>query len=259
MSDQSDRKPVKIKIWRPKTKFLNRVLMAISIFGIGQWAFYGIFRCPFIVPYVQCQNCPIVTCHGRIFNLFWGFWGGLFFLTLFFGRAFCGWLCPGGTVNRLLGSFSKLRFKPGSLPERTLPWGKYLALTICLYLVFMVLQPRVNVPIRVGEFFLAVRQTFQFAEPVWIARTIAVLAIVALGIILPAAWCRYACPTGGLLELAGRFSLFRVFKTSHCNDCDKCRKVCYLNTRPEEVNCTNCGDCIESCPQKCIGVGRNSE
>lgn len=255
----SERKGAAPEIWRPKTKILNRVLMGLTLLGLGQWAFYGIFRCPFIVPYVQCENCPVISCHGRIFNLFWGFWGGLFLLTIVFGRAFCGWLSPGGTVNRLLGSFLKFRFKAGGLAERALPWGKYLALAISLYFVFMILQPRVNIPIRVGEFFMAVRQTFEFAEPVWIARTLLVLAIVALGIIIPAAWCKYACPTGGLLELTGCRSLFKVFKTSQCNGCDKCRQACYLNTRPEESNCTNCGDCIQPCPQECIGLGRNQE
>lgn len=261
MSDNKAKvKAVETGFWRPlKTKAVNRILMMLMLIGIGQWSFYGIFRCPFIVPYVQCQNCPVITCHGRIFNLFWGFWGGLFFLTVLFGRAFCGWLCPGGAVNRLLGSFSKVRLKRGGFLAKALPWGKYISLALCLYLIFLVLQPRVNIPIRVGEFLPAIAQTFQFAQPVWIVRTLAVLAIVALGILLPAAWCKYACPTGGGLELAGKFSLFRVFKTSKCNNCDKCRKACYMDTRPEESNCTNCGDCIDSCPQDCIGLGRKPE
>ena len=247
-------------IWRPlKIKLINRLIMGVSLVGLGQWAFYGIFRCPFIVPYVQCQNCPVVTCHGRIFNLFWGFWGGLFLLTIVFGRAFCGWLCPGGTVNRILGSFSKVRLKPSNWPARILPWGKYLVLAGCFYLIFLVLQPRVNVPIRVGGFFLAVGQTFQFADRIWVARTLIVLGVFAVGLILPVAWCRFVCPTGGLLEALGRFSIFRVFKTSRCNNCDLCRRVCYVDTRPEETNCTNCGDCLPACPQKCIGIGRNPE
>ena len=70
------------------------------------------------------------------------------------------------------------------------------------------------------------------------------------------AWCRFACPAGGLLEFVKRFSLFRVYKTTACTDCDKCRRACYMDTRPEETNCTNCGDCLNACPQRCIGIGR---
>jgi polyferredoxin len=117
-------------------------------------------------------------------------------------------------------------------------------------------QPRVNIPIRIGEFVPAVAQTWEFAQPVWVVRTIFVLAALAIGIALPAAWCRFVCPTGGALELVRHFGIFRVFKTNDCNNCNLCKKDCYMDTRPEETNCTNCGDCVHSCPQKCIGIGK---
>ncbi len=245
-------------LWRPKTLMLNRVLQVAMLVGLGQWSFYGIFRCPFLVPYINCQNCPVITCHGRIFSLFWGFWLGWIALTLLFGRAFCGWLCPGGFVNRLLGSFSVIRLERGGMAEKFMPWGKYLGLALALWILFQMNQPRVNIPIRVGEFFPAIIQTWNFAQPVWIFRTMFVLGMLVLGVALPVAWCRFACPTGGVLEPVSRFSLFRVFKTKACNDCNLCKKSCYMDTRPQESNCTNCGDCIHSCPQKCIGIGRKA-
>jgi polyferredoxin len=224
--------------------------------GIGQWSFYGIFRCPFIVPYISCQNCPVITCHGRLFSVFWGFWAGLIVLAVLFGRAFCGWLCPGDFANRILGVFARLRLKRENLAQKLLPWGKYIGIAVALYVLIVMDQPRVNIPIRIGEFFAAVQQTWNFAEKIWIVRTIIVLAILAVGILVPAAWCRFACPTGGVLDAARRFSLFRVFKTNSCDDCDSCKRACYMDTRPEESNCTNCGDCIHFCPQDCIGLGK---
>ena len=243
-------------IWRPKTRIVNRLLHIAMLAGLGQWSFYGIFRCPFIVPYINCQNCPVITCHGRLFSLFWGFWAGWILLAVLFGRAFCGWLCPGGFINRLLGSFAKLRLERETLLHRLLPWGKYFGLALTLWVLLEMNQPRVNIPIRVGEFFPAIAQTWNFAQPIWIVRTVFILAILVLGIFLPAAWCRFVCPTGGALEPTGRFGIFRVFKTGDCNNCELCKKACYMDTRPEETNCTNCGDCIHSCPQKCIGIGR---
>ena len=245
-------------LWQPKTRILNRLLHAVMLAGIGQWSFYGIFRCPFIVPYINCQNCPVITCHGSIFSLFWGFWAGWVVLIALFGRAFCGWLCPGGALNRLMGIFARLRPQRENLMQRLLPWGKYLGLALSLQVLLAMNQPRVNIPIRVGEFFPAIAQTWDFAQPVWMVRTACILALVALGLVLPAAWCRFACPTGGVLEALRRFSLFRVRKTGACNDCDACKHACYMDTRPEEANCTNCGDCIPSCPQRCIGIGRKA-
>ena len=57
----------RLKVWRRFSQLAMLVLL-------GQWSFYGIFRCPFLVPYVSCQNCPVITCHGRILSTFWGFW-----------------------------------------------------------------------------------------------------------------------------------------------------------------------------------------
>ena len=247
---------VEKNLWRPETRLFNRLMHIAMVAIIGQWSFYGIFRCPFIVPYIHCEGCPVITCHGRIFSLFWGFWAGWLALAVVFGRAFCGWLCPGGITSRILGAFTRLRLKRETLAQKLLPWGKYLGIIIVLWVLMVMEQPRVNVPIRIGEFFPAILQTWNFAQPVWIVRTIFVLAILAAGIALTAAWCRFACPTGGILEPTRHFSLFRVFKTNSCNNCNSCKEACYMDTRPEESNCTNCGDCIHSCPQKCIGLGR---
>ena len=243
-----------------KVRLLNRLVQGIGLLGLGQWSFYGIFRCPFIVPYIQCETCPVVTCHGRIVSLFWGFWLGLLIVALVFGRAFCGWLCPGGTVNRLIGFLGRktvaVKLQPAGKADSLLPWGKYLTLVLVGYCWFILAMPRVNIPIRVGEFFPAVAQTFEFANVEWVVRTVIVLSLAALGLLLPSLWCRYVCPTGGLLDLFRKWSLYKVYKTGACNDCQHCRNACYMETRPGEKNCTNCGDCLGVCPQQCIHMGR---
>ena len=140
--------------------------------------------------------------------------------------------------------------------------GFIAAVAVVLVLWFGLNNPRSIPPIRVGEFWSAVVLSFTHATPYWLVRTIVVLAIVAGGFIVGNLWCRFACPTGGLLELIRRFSVFRVYKTGACNDCDKCLKVCEMKTRPDEINCTNCGDCIGSCPVGAIeseGNGRDRD
>lgn len=234
----------------------RRLTQAAALAIMGQWSFYGIFRCPFIVPYVSCQNCPVITCHGRLFSMFWGFWLLLPLSVLLFGRAFCGWACPGGLANQLLGKLApvKLRVKNGF--TRTAPYFKYLGLALALYVLFILGQPREAVPIRIGDFFNSVVLTFEHANLIWLIRTGFVLGFLGIGLIVAGAWCRFACPTGGLLEAFKAFSLFKVYKTDHCNDCDKCLKACHMGTRPEESNCTNCCDCVSVCPQDAIKIGR---
>lgn len=240
---------IRLSVWRRLTQL---GMLAV----LGQWSFYGIFRCPFIVPYVSCQNCPVITCHGRLLTMFWGFWLLLPLSALLVGRAFCGWACPGGLANQMLGKLAPLKLRARNLFTRVAPWGALLALAGCLYVWLLMGQPRTNIPIRVGEFFGAVRLTFEHADLFWLVRTVTVLGLVALGLVVANFWCRFACPTGGTLEIMKRFSLFGFFKTNACNGCDKCLRVCEMGTRPAETNCTNCGDCAGSCPEDAIRFGR---
>ena len=235
---------------------LRRGVQVAMLGLLGQWALYGIIRCPFPVPFVDCQNCPVITCWGRITTLFWGFWLALPLTVLLFGRAFCGWLCPGGLLNQMLGRIAPLKLRSNSPLIRFSSWGTVLGLVVALALWLGLDNPRWMVPIRVGEFQQAVMLSFEHAGLNWLIRTGVLLAFIVAGLVAANLWCRVACPTGGMLELLKRFSLFKVYKTPECNDCDKCRTVCEMGTRPAEQNCTNCADCVGSCPVNVIKIGK---
>jgi polyferredoxin len=176
--------------------------------------------------------------------------------VVLFGRAFCGWLCPGGLVNQIIGKVSILKMRVQNRFLKIAPLGLGVGLAVALVLWLGYGNPRSMVPIRIGEFWNSIRLSFEHASVFWLTRTFVVLGLVAAGLVIANLWCRFACPTGGLLELVKRISLFRVFKTSACNDCNACLRICEMGTRPDEVNCTNCGDCLKSCPVDAIKVGR---
>jgi len=234
----------------------RRITQLIFLGIMGQWSFYGIFRCPFIVPYVSCQNCPVITCHGRLFTMFWGFWLLLPISVILFGRAFCGWACPGGLINQLFGILAPIKLRLKILVHPIAPYLKHLAFILSLYVYFIMDQPREAVPIRMGDFFNSVALTFEHANLIWLVRTFIVLGILALGLILANAWCRYACPAGGLLETLKSISIYKVYRTNACDACDKCIKACHMGTFPAESNCTNCCDCVSVCPRDAIKIGR---
>ena len=239
-----------------RLRIVRRISQLVMLALLGQWSFYGIFRCPFLVPYVSCQNCPVITCHGRIVTMFWGYWLLLPVSALLFGRAFCGWGCPGGLLNQMIGRMAPFKLRVRNTFTRFAPFGKYLGLAVALSCYYILAQPRVDVPIRIGEFFQSVALTFEHANMEWLVRTFFVLGFLGLGLIVASAWCRFACPGGGLLELVRHLALFRFYKTSKCNDCNQCLDVCHMGTRPDEANCTNCGDCREVCPSDAIVFGR---
>ena len=235
---------------------IRRLSQAGFIGILGQWSFYGIFRCPFVVPYVSCRNCPVITCHGRLFAMFWGFWLLLPLSVILFGRAFCGWACPGGLVNQLLGKIAPFKLRTGNFVIRFGRAGLYIGLLVASAVYFYLGQPRSNIPIRTGDFFQSVGLTFEHAGTLWLVRSFIVIGLLALGLLFANVWCRFACPTGGMIETVKRLSLFRFYKTQACNDCDKCLGACEMGTRPGEPNCTNCGDCRDVCPAGAIRFGR---
>jgi ferredoxin-type protein NapH len=243
------RRPAGRTGWLPRARRATQ-LAAVAV--LGQWSFYGIFRCPFTVPYVSCSSCPVLTCHGRLLTLFWGFWLALPLAVLLFGRAFCGWACPGGFVNQLIAKIAPLRPRAEALWARIAASGGVAALAWAGWAFYTQGQKRVAIPIRVGGFFESVALTFQHASPPWLVRTWVVLGLVACGIVVANAWCRFACPTGGALELVRRFSLFGFRRTADCNDCDACRRACELGTRPDGAGCTSCGTCRGACPTGAI-------
>ncbi len=245
------------KAAKPSRLKTFRNLSQLTFLGIlGQWSFYAIFRCPFPVPFINCATCPVITCWGRITSLFWGFWLILPLSVILFGRAFCGWACPGGLASRLIVKLSPLKKRLYNYVTRVAPWGMVLGVAVTLFLWLGLDNPRWAVPIRVGGFFESVGLTFEHANIYWLTRTLTVLGLFLLGLTGANLWCSWACPSGGVLEAVRRFSFFRIYKNSKCNDCNVCQKVCDMKTRPDEINCTNCGDCVEVCPQNAIIIGR---
>lgn len=243
-----------------KLIWLRRSVQSAALLLLGQWSFYGIFRCPFAVPFVNCRSCPVITCMGRVTTLFWGFWLLLPLSALIFGRAFCGWLCPGGLLNQLLAKLAPIKARVRNRWLSAAGWGKYLAILAVIYLFFVLGNPRWAIPIRTaGDFIEALKLTFAHAFQPWMIRSGLVLALVAAGLIVANLWCRFACPTGGLLEIFRRFAWLRVYKNTNCNDCDKCLRICAMGTRPAESNCTSCGDCLDICPQDAIKFGHGKE
>lgn len=237
-----------------RLKWMRRMSQTAMLFVIGEFGFYGIFRCPFAVPYVNCAGCPVVQCPGRW--MVYPFWVVLGISAIFFGRAFCGWACPGGLVSELLSNLSNIGNEIKRNVDAKLHLLKYLVLAAGLVFWLSLSNPRWAIPIRTGEFWASVSLTFQHADNLWLTRTLFILGFMVLGGILGSLWCRYLCPTGGALEGLRRFGLFQFRKSDDCNDCGLCLKACKMNTQPESHNCINCGDCLKSCPSDAILFGK---
>jgi MauM/NapG family ferredoxin protein len=188
-------------------------------------------------------------------------------LTLLFGRVWCGWLCPLGTLLEWL-SPRRTRTNPHPPAER---WRilKYLILfailaaailgnqtlifldpiTILTRTVATSIWPAVRYGVVGVESFLyrfpalwghldvihngMVQPLFQEVQPVFaLAFVIALLflGLVALNRWAERFWCRYLCPLGGLLGLLSKLSLVRREVSDECALCARCTHQCPTGT-----------------------------
>ncbi len=233
------------------TSVKRRITQLLSLAFLGEWSFYGIFRCPFAVPYIGCAQCPVIQCPGR--SLWMWSWIIIGASALVFGRAFCGWVCPGGIVAEMLTMVTKARMNVRGIAAKVAASGKYIMLALSLYYFFVLNNPRWAVPIRTGEFFNSVWLTFEHANLLWLYKTIGILVIFFIGgSIIPRVWCRFLCPTGGLLDILNKVAFVKVTADESCTNCDSCRKTCSMDTRPAETNCINCGSCLSACPVEAV-------
>ena len=188
-------------------------------------------------------------------------------LTLVFGRAWCGWICPLGTtldlfplrrrdgrrrapaegwrsvkytllliilVAALFGNLTLLFFDPLTIWFRTMTVSIWPAADQVITAVESVLY---QAPILAGP----VSNLDQWLRPVLLPTSPAYyrdtllfagifLGVIALNLFAPRFWCRYLCPLGGLLGVLSKVALFKRQVNEECTGCVLCSEVCPTGT-----------------------------
>jgi hypothetical protein len=183
---------------------------------------------------------------------------GLVAGVLLVGGAFCGWICPFGAFQDLLDWVRKrLGLPEVRVParlDRILTYGRFLSLAAILYATISTVKlwfadyDPYRTLFGLGWLF-----EFNLAEH-WPAY--AVLLVVAGGALLvPRAWCRYACPLGGVISLLGNLSLVRIRRDrAACKGCAVCNAPCPVKIDVARADpavpadCVGCLACVEQCP-----------
>jgi polyferredoxin len=158
---------------------------------------------------------------------------GIPLLIIFFGNIFCGYICPFGALQELLGYIIPERFKP-TIPKETMQKARFVKYGILF--------------VAITVFFISRNRTTLTADPlisIFNLRflqlsIISITAIALLGSLLYTRfWCRYLCPAGAFLSLfnnvvilkryipAKKFGLCEFGLTGKdqmdCIYCDRCR------------------------------------
>jgi transcriptional regulator of nitric oxide reductase/NAD-dependent dihydropyrimidine dehydrogenase PreA subunit len=170
--------------------------------------------------------------------------------VLLIGRGvFCGWLCPFGALQELLGQISRAlgvpQWSPPPALEKRLWMGKYLAAAAVLVLVTTQIDAS-GATLEIEPFKTAITSKFTRAWPFVIYAG----ALLAIGLFSERAYCRFLCPLGGLLATLDRLHLLNLLKRrpecgSPCHLCERACPVRAIQPTGKIVTseCFQCLDC----------------
>ena len=172
-------------------------------------------------------------------------------VAFFYGKIFCGWVCPKGSIQEFLYQ-RKLKINVPSGLDKWLRKLKYIMLVLIIVLpVFFHYKPFNP-------------DTSPFAALFNLGG--GTVAIALLGIILVSSifiyrpFCRYACPTGALLGIVAYLNRNRFF-TENCTCCQLACKNCEIGAfqcptkdgerqfSVDKSECIMCGECRGNCPK----------
>jgi MauM/NapG family ferredoxin protein len=194
-------------------------------------------------------------------------------LTVLFGRAFCGWVCPVGTLHHI-ASWLTRRLKGGPY-NRVNRWRPHFRLKYLLLVGLLVAALTGTLSIGLLDPLSLAMRSFASAllpalasvaaadgqrprtfEGAWLTGVI-FLVLLAANRWIARWWCRALCPLGALLGLAARAAVFRIHVDPElCNDCHRCVRDCQGADEPFDRHrvseCHVCLNCVSVCPEDAI-------
>ncbi len=203
-------------------------------------------------------------------------------LTIVFGRFFCSWVCPFGSLHHFVGFLSHRKKKIAEKIQlnkyRKAQCIKYLVLIVFLSMaafpsIAATLQTGLldPIPLITRSFNLVLLPIAdrsvnlasvaeRFYEGTWLIFTIFLTAVL-LNLAIPRFYCRFICPLGALFAILSRFAIWRIGKkVNECSNCKLCEKSCEGGCEPvgniKISECVLCFNCLDDCKENIISYQR---
>ena len=180
-------------------------------------------------------------------------------LAVLFGRFFCGWICPFGTLLDYLEDISPIKGRL-TLPEELKdPSIKYVVLAAFLFVSFIGSQTAFCEFCPAGTVFKGLSgSVIALSIPVFLGVFFIVFAYGRK------TWCSYLCPLGAFFGLFSKMHFFGIkAEKDQCVKCFMCNNVCPMDilivekyiSKGKKINdgdCIKCMNCVDACPRKIL-------
>ena len=188
----------------------------------------------------------------------------IFISSLFLGRLWCGWLCPGGGLQEIYFQINNKHIKAGKLN-----WFKYLVF-MAIILVPLISAIHSAGGIKSIDLFYGTEDGISIAKAGAYTIFFAQIAFFTIFALLAGkrGFCHYFCPIAVIMILGRKMRNIFAWPALHlsaekdrCSDCMRCSKNCPMSldvnimVRQESMEnseCILCGCCVDVCPKRAI-------
>jgi polyferredoxin len=214
---------------------------------------------------------------------------GIIVLTFLFGRVFCNWICPFGTLHQFVNYLFNIQPNSKRIEQNRYHPAQYFKYAILVVFLIMAALGALQIGL-LDPIVMMYRGFATFVSPAWNMLIGAItplfgragidtswsdtlkfspgganrifvgsfwvglwfLLFVALNLWKPRFFCRFVCPLGAFLGVLSRYSLFRINRdVTKCTDCNLCLTHCEGAADPQSmVRKSECFSCM-NCIDDC--------
>ncbi len=254
-----------------------RIISLVISFILLNAVLFGLEPQPLLPPVLQSSGSPASTVGDPFAVMQYMFYEAVFpwlplasFLisAVLLGRMLCGWVCPFGFIQEILGFVKRKHREVSPRANRDMIYLKYGILGIVLFLsvtvsaatlmgigraykdalgifaqapfnalsphdtLFALLPTMISTAVSSEAPFADILGGIAALPPLFWVRLIVLGLVIAFAFYVPRSFCRYLCPVGAIMALLNHFS--------------------FLGLERDVLRCTKegCRSCVDVCPMR---------
>ena len=237
-----------------KRQNVRKLLLIISmlLFPVTIW---------YMSPYLIIQGAVegIVTGSFIVFVL-------MLLGSVFFGRLFCGWICPMGGMQECLFSVNEKAPKQGWKNNiKYVIWTMWI-ITVIVCCIYRKMELTIDF-FYMTDHGISVTEIYNYV----IYYGVIVLILIPAVFFGKRVFCHYFCWMAPFMIIGTKIRHFLHFpgirimsEKEKCISCKKCNQKCPMQINVAEfvqdnrdfgAECIQCGACVDNCPQKALSYG----